>query len=198
MSSGRIPKGKKTEKRMELAKQIFGDNATVSLIVTIIAQIFGVGAMVSLFLIYQQKSRKNLITCKLSADIFWSLHYLCLGAYGGIVPNAVGIFRELVFIQRDKRKWADKIYIPIFFILLNWCIGALTFKQPINIIPIVASTFVTVSLWLRKPKLTKMISIPVSLAFLVYDIFVGSYIGVVNESIAIVSIIINMIKERKK
>jgi hypothetical protein len=101
-------------------------------------------------------------------------------------------------MQRDKKKWADKVYIPIFFILLNWSIGALTFKQPINIIPIVASTFVTVSLWLRRPKLTKIISIPVSVAFLIYDIFVGSYIGVINESIAITSIIINFIKERNK
>ena len=164
----------------------------------IAAQIFGLGAMVSLFLIYQQKSRKKLIFCKLCADVFWSLHYLCLGAYGGIVPNSVGILREIVFMQRDKKKWADKVYIPIFFILLNWSIGALTFKQPINIIPIVASTFVTVSLWLRRPKLTKIISIPVSVAFLIYDIFVGSYIGVINESIAITSIIINFIKERNK
>lgn len=164
----------------------------------IIAWIFGIGAMLSLFCVYQQKDRKKLIISKLCADVCWSVHYFCLGAYGGIVPNAVGIGRELVFIQRDEKKWANKPYIPVLFIIINWCVGALTFASPINILPIAASTFVTVSLWLRDPRLTKIISIPVSLTFLIYDIFVGSYIGIVNESIAIISIIINFIKERKK
>ncbi|MBR2335938.1 MAG: YgjV family protein [Clostridia bacterium] len=162
------------------------------------AQIFGIGAMISLFLIYQQSSRKKLIISKLCADICWSIHYLCLGAYGGIVPNAVGIFRELTFMQRGEKKWASRVYIPIVFIIINWGIGIFTFSASINILPIAASTFVTVSLWLKRPKLTKIISIPVSLTFLVYDIFVGSYIGAVNESIAIISIIINFIKERKQ
>lgn len=164
----------------------------------LLAQLFGFGAMISLFCIYQQKNRKKLILCKLCADLCWSVHYFCLGAYGGIVPNFVGIFREVTFMQRDKKKWASLPIIPILFILLNWGIGFSTFNRPINILPIAASTFVTVSLWLRSPRLTKLISIPVSATFLIYDVFVGSYIGIVNESIAILSICISFIKERKE
>ena len=160
----------------------------------IIAWIFGVGAMISLFCIYQQKSRKKLIIAKFCADVCWSVHYFCLHAYGGIVPNAVGIVRELVFMHRDDKKWANKLFIPVLFILANWCIGALTFSSPINILPIAASTFFTISLLLRKPQLTKIISIPVSLTFLIYDVFVGSYIGIVNESVAMLSILIDSIK----
>ena len=74
----------------------------------------------------------------------------------------------------------------------------MTFKSLYNVLPITASTFVTVSLWIENPRLTKIISIPVSLAFLVYDIFVGSYIGIVNESLAIISIIISFIKEKRR
>lgn len=163
----------------------------------LLAQLFGIGAMISLFCIYQQKNRKRLILCKLSADVCWSVHYFCLGAYGGIVPNFVGIFRELTFMKRGKKKWASLPIVPVLFILINWGIGFATFQNPINILPIAASTFVTISLWLRSPRLTKLISIPVSLTFLIYDIFVGSYIGVFNESIAIVSICISFFKERK-
>ena len=36
----------------------------------IIAQFFGILAMLALFLIYQQKNRKNILLAKLSADIF--------------------------------------------------------------------------------------------------------------------------------
>lgn len=164
----------------------------------IIAQSFGVGAMISLFLIYQQKSRKKMIAAKLSADLFWVAHYFCLGAFAGIIPNFVGIFRELVFINRKDKKWASLILWPIIFILINWGLGITTFSSLFNILPIAASTFVTISLWIDNPKMTKIISIPVSLAFLIYDIFVGSYVGIINESIAIGSIIISFAKEIKK
>lgn len=161
----------------------------------IAAQLFGVGAMVSLFLIYQQKSRKRLLFMKLSADIFWVAHYFCLGGYAGMIPNAVGILRECVFVNRKTAAWASCIVWPVVFILLNWGLGFRTFHSWYNLLPITASTFVTISLWMDNPKLTKLISIPISAAFLTYDIFVGSYVGILNESIAVVSIILFFVKE---
>lgn len=165
---------------------------------TVFSWVFGLGAMCSLFLIYQQKERRKLLYCKLSADLCWVAHYLCLGALGGAVPNFVGIFRELVFVKREEKRWANSFLWPIFFILLNLSLGLLTISRPINLLPVTASIFVTVSLWLKNPTLTKIISIPVSLAFLIYDIFVCSYIGIVNESIAICSIIISFINKKRK
>ncbi len=164
----------------------------------ILVWVFGGCAMLSLFLSYQQRTRGRLLTCKLFADVFWAAHYFCLGAYGGMVPNFVGIFRELVFRERGKRKWASGFYIPVIFIVFNWGLGIATWQGPLNLLPLVASTFVTISLWLKNPKLTKLISIPVSCAFLIYDIFVLSYIGMVNESFAILSIMISFCKKEKK
>ena len=163
----------------------------------LIAQLFGLGAMASLFLIYQQKSRKGMLFAKLSADVFWVIHYLCLGGIAGMIPNAVGILRELVFINRKDKKWAASIVWPILFILLNWGLGFRTFHSLYNLLPITASTFVTVSLWIDNPKLTKIISIPISLSFLVYDIFIGSYIGIVNEAVSVISIILFFSREFK-
>lgn len=164
----------------------------------IIAQIFGLFAMLSLFLIYQQKQRKKILLAKLSADIFWVVHYLLLGGIAGMIPNAVGIFRELVFINRKDKVWANKVIWPILFVVINFALGMTTFHSFYNILPIVASAFVTISLWIDNPRLTKLITIPVCLAFMVYDFCVESYIGVVNELISILSIVIFFIKERNK
>ncbi len=159
------------------------------------AQLFGVGAMVSLFLIYQQKSRKRILAAKLSADLFWIAHYALLGATAGMIPNFVGVFRELVFLHRKSKKWAGLVIWPILFVLINWGLGIRTFHSWFNLLPIVASTFVTFSLWIDNPMLTKLISVPISLAFLVYDVFVGSYVGIVSETIAICSILLYFIKK---
>ncbi len=159
-----------------------------------IPQIFGILAMVFLFLIYQQKKRKNMLIFKLSADVCWVIHYLCLGGIAGMIPNAVGIFREIIFIYRKKKKWASLILWPIIFILINWLLGFRTFHSWYNLLPITASTFVTISLWIDNPRLTKIITIPICTAFLIYDSFVGSYIGIINESISIISIILYFLR----
>ena len=161
--------------------------------IKITAWIFGIGAMIFLFCIYQQKERIKLITCKLCADICWSVHYLCLGAIGGAIPNFVGIFRELVFVNRKENNWADKVIWPCMFILINLSLGIITMDSYINLLPIIASAFVTVSLWLKNPLLTKIISFPVSCSFLIYDIFVKSWVGVFNESISLISIVIAVV-----
>ena len=164
----------------------------------IFAQVFGVGAMICLFLIYQQKSRKRILLLKLCTDVCWVIHYLLLGAVAGMIPNAVGILRELIFIRRKEQKWAGLVIWPILFICINWIWGFSTFKSLYNILPIAGSTAVTVALWIDNPRMTKLICIPVSLAFLIYDCFVGSYIGIVNESIAICSILLSLFRTRKQ
>ena len=140
--------------------------------------------MIFLFMLYQQQNRKYLLVCKLCADFFWSVHYLFLGAYGGMIPNFVGIFRELVFINRENKKWANHIIWPLVFIILNWVPGLITYKTAVNLLPITASSCVTLSLWCKKPKITKIIS-------------VHSWIGFINESIALSSIIFYFIKEKR-
>ena len=162
-----------------------------------IAQLFGLCAMVSLFLIYQQKSRKKILFAKLSADVFWVIHYLCLGGIAGMIPNAIGIFRELIFLCRKKHKWANVLIWPVIFILINWLLGFKTFHTWYNFLPIVASSFVTISLWIDNPRLTKIITVPICTAFLIYDAFIGSYIGILNEAISIISILLFFLRESK-
>lgn len=161
----------------------------------LVAQLFGLFAMICLFAIYQQKNRKGIIFSKLCADVCWVVHYLCLGGIAGMIPNAIGIFREFIFINRKEKKWASKVFWPVIFIIINWALGAGTFHSWYNLLPITASTFVTLSLWIDNPRLTKLISIPISASFLIYDIFIGSYIGIINESISIFSILLFYIKE---
>jgi hypothetical protein len=160
----------------------------------IVSLIFGIGAMIALFSIYQQKSRKGILISKLIADVCWVVHYLCIGGIAGAIPNLVGIFRELVFVNRKKHKWANFVLWPIIFILINFCLALRTFSSPINILPIAASALVTVLLWIDNPLLTKLLSIPVCTSFMIYDFHVGSHIGIINEAISILSIIIFLIK----
>ena len=77
----------------------------------IVSLIFGILATLALFSIYQQKTRKGILLSKLTADVCWVVHYLCIGGIAGAIPNLVGIFRELVFVNRKKHKWANLVIL---------------------------------------------------------------------------------------
>ena len=148
-------------------------------------------------MIYQQKSRKKILISKLCADICWVIHYLCLGGTAGMIPNAVGIFRELIFLYRKKQKWAKSLLWPAVFIAINWALGFGTFHTWHNLLPITASSFVTVSLWIDNPKLTKIITVPICTAFLIYDIFVGSYSCALTDGLVVISNLLILIRESR-
>lgn len=154
-------------------------------------------AILSLFLSHQQKKRQGILIFKLSADVLWGAHYLLLGAFAGMIPNTVGILREVAFLGRRRYRLLSSRLVPILFILLNATLGALKFSALYDLLPLSASAAVTVSLWVENPRLTKCISLPVSSAFLVYDLFVTSYLGALNEVLAICSILLFFTKERK-
>ena len=157
--------------------------------------IFGTLAVISLFLSHQMRGRGGILAFKLSADVFWGVHYFCLGAFAGMIPNAVGILRETVFINRHRSRVLASRLWPALFVLINATLGALKFSALYDLLPLCASAAVTVSLWIENPRLTKYISLPVSSAFLLYDLFVHSYLGVFNEALAILSILIFFAKE---
>lgn len=159
----------------------------------IIAQILGLGGTYMLFTLYRQKERKKLLSRKRYADFLWGLHYIFLGAWSGAIPNAVGILRETVFIHNDK-KWAKSLVWPFVFIAVSWFLAVASQNSILCLLPMCASTLVTVSLWVKNPKMTRILSVPVCVTFIVYDVFVGSYAGIVNEAISLVSIISSFIR----
>lgn len=68
-----------------------------------IAYIFGIAAMASLFMLYQQKTRARLLVCKLIADCCWALYYLYLGAYGRHDPQPCRHLTRIgIFLPRQK------------------------------------------------------------------------------------------------
>lgn len=164
----------------------------------ILSQIFGLGAMLSLFLSYQQNKREKFLFCKLGADVCWVGHYLLLGAFAGIIPNFVGVFREIIFMNSEKHRWADSPIWLIAFLCINIVLGFCNYDVCIDALPIIASVFVTVSMWIKKLNLTKLMITVACALFWVYNFYIGSIVGVINETLSIISIIIFFVRRKFK
>ena len=160
----------------------------------IAAWLFGIGGILANFLIYQQKSRKNLLTVKLIADCVWTTHYALLGAWSGAGICAVGIIRESVFLNENK-KWASGKRWLIVFLLLSVASATITWKNIFSLFPTLAATLTVFSFWHGDPRLTKILAFPISICFLTYNISCLSYVGVLNEAVVLTSALVGLIRD---
>ena len=163
-----------------------------------LSTIFGVLGMATTVLIYQQKTRKGLILSKLLSDVIWFLYYICLSAYSGAAIAVIGMIRELVFINREK-KWAKHPIWLVFFLVLSFVSAIITWKNIYSILPCIASAISVVSFWIGNPRLSRKLSYPISACMLTYNITSVAIIGVINEIFTVISSIIGTIRlDRKK
>lgn len=160
------------------------------------AMIFGALGVAANVIIYQQKNGKKLLFYKLVSDVFWTAHYVCLGAFSGAAIAAIGIIRETVFINQDK-KWAQSKAWLLLFLALSVLSAAFTWKSVFSILPAVASVLAVFSFWRSKPSLTRTLAFPISASMLTYDIFCGSYLGIANEIFTLVSAFIGVLRNKK-
>lgn len=157
--------------------------------------VFGFAGVLSTVFIYQQKNRYGLLVAKLISDIIWFLYYFLQGAYAGAAVAVIGIIRELIFINKDK-KWAKHPIWLVFFIILAIGSAALTWKTWFSILPMIASITSIISFWIGNPKVSRILSFPISACMLTYDVTLIpiAYFGVANEILAISSSIIGLVR----
>ena len=164
------------------------------IIASYVAGVLGICCTV---VIYQQKSRKGLLFSKLVSDGIWFLHYFFLGAYSGAAIAGIGAVRELIFVNKDKKWGRHILWLPTFIIISIVC-TILTWKNAFCIFTCVASILSVISFYVGIPKVSRIMSFPISGCMLTYDIANLSFAGIANEILSISSSIIGYIRHDKK
>ncbi len=159
----------------------------------IIGQILGIIATIITFVSYQVNSKSKLLITQTAATLFTCVSYLFLGAASGFALNIVCIVRNVIFYFVDSRsKWN---YISASALALCMVVlGAMSWQGPISLLVIIALAVNTVIMSLGKPQLLRQSVLLTSSMILVYNIFVFSLGGIVNEGVAIVSSAIGIVR----
>lgn len=160
----------------------------------IVGQIIGGVGIVANIIILQQKTRRGLLTAKFISDILWTAHYLLIGAYSGAGICIVALFRELVFMNRRTKKWANHKIWPALFICAALVSAALTWQGAKTILPTTASVVSIIGYWIGIPRISRILLFPAAAGMTTYDIMVGSVFGVVNEALGVISAIVGIIR----
>ena len=159
---------------------------------TQITGILGIGVFMTCF---HFKNMKNVLSVKLATDVIWATHYLLLAAYAGFFTNVICIFRELIFMDNDKNIFKSKIWLAVF-VIANITAGILSWQGFYSIIPELVSSMATFSFWQKNVNTARKIAAVNNILMFIYDVFVLSYAGMVAETLAFVSVLIALIKNK--
>lgn len=155
--------------------------------------LFGILGILTTVVIYQQKENQRMLVWKLISDLFWVLHYLALGANSVAVVTIVAIMRSIVLLCRRYR-WAQSRAWLAVFMVSSFVLSVLAYKDWTSLLPMIGSQACIIAFWIGKPKVTRIISIPSALMFLVNVTLNGSLWGMLCESFLLASAIIGFIR----
>lgn len=168
----------------------------------IVSQFFVVIGYLLLGISYSLKSRKSILIVSFFSLVSSFLAYLFLNAYSGMAMMILAIIRNLIFIKQNKnsgnkislRDWA--VLFALYFLTI--ILAIFTYTGLYSMISVAASMVYTYSVWQKKENLYKVLGIPASILWIIYNIFIKSIFGIVLEFALLVYEIINVIKMKKE
>ena len=163
--------------------------------IEIISQGFGIIGVICFVLSFQIKSSRKLFLAQVLANTMFAIQFVMLGAYAGCVNLIICIVRNLLFMNREKWKFMDSPVSLIIFLGLFTINTAINWKAWYDLFSFAAAASATVAFWSGNSRKIRTYNLfMASPCWIVYDICVRSWAGVLNEVIAMASVIISIVR----
>lgn len=167
----------------------------------LIAQIIGLIPLILGWFVFRAKSRKTTILLKATADGLSVIHFFMLSQWTGSVINVINTFRDVIFAQKGRFRWASGIYLPILFCCVTVGSSLFSWTGPESLLPMTGSCLAVIGYWQTNPKHLRRFNFAGIFLWFVYGILVFSLSAIIGNIIYMTSIItteIRTAKEEKK
>ena len=155
----------------------------------------GLGFIYALFLMLSNfgKTTKQILLLQTISFFFKSVHYYLLGGISGFLTSIISMLRNLIFTKiKSNKTWT------IVFILIYLIIGFMTYTTLGSILPIIATIFYTIIVNKNNPSYLRWGMLITSIIWLLYNIYIISYSGIITQVIILFSNVLAIIKLDKK
>ena len=154
-------------------------------------QAIGIFGTTLFFLSYQCKSNKNLFRVQFISYLCYTIHLLMLGAVTGGISYVLNTVRSFCLGSKYaflKSKWMCVIICALQVVALIFTWGGWW-----SILPIFANIAATIGGYTRNPRKIRIAGIFInSPLWIVYDIIVGSWAGILDEIVTEASMLISI------
>lgn len=165
-----------------------------------LAQAIGCAALILSLISFQMSTRGRILFFQMLASLSCAVSLVMLGGIAGGILDVVAFSRTLVFSLADRYKWArSKFWLPFYFILII-AVGIFTWESGsiVTLFAILGTLLSTLALYMKSERNMRLISLAVGPMWIIYNLIYSSAFGILNEIIAMTSIIIALVRTREK
>ena len=160
---------------------------------TFVVQLIGFIGLAIGVLAFQFKQHKNIVLCKMTSELVFSLQYLLLGAWTAALLDFASAVRNMLFCKMVKkgRSTTPLIYAFGVFVLV---VGIVTFDGPLSLMLIAAKLLTTISYGMKNERLLRYITLPSCILWSIYNLYIGSFGGAIGDCLNLISLVTAMCK----
>lgn len=160
-----------------------------------IAQAIGILGVGCFLISFQIKSNKALLLLQALADFLFGIQFVLLKGYTGCINMVLIVIRNVFITYRDKYEIMKLKIWKYVFISLFVIVSILTWEGIRSILPIIACVFVTYAYFDNNARKYRTYNLFIACpCWLIYDFFVKSYAGMLNEFLSMMSITLSIIR----
>lgn len=165
--------------------------------IEIAGQIISLIAVILSFVTYQMKSKNGIMVMLSIATGISCIAYALLGGTVALVLNLVSIVRNICFYHKDKKILSSKA-VPIVLALIMGVLSIFTWEGAHSTFFVVGLMLNTLAMGYFNAQNLRWSILLTSSLILIYNLFIPSIGGTINEVVAITSAVIGIIRYRKK
>lgn len=145
------------------------------------------------FLSYQYKDNRKLFKIQYISYFFYVSHFFLLKAYTGSFSYLVNLIR-CHYLSRNNHR-SDARTICIVFCFLQVLVAIFTWDSWISLLPVVANIASTIASFTNSAKKIRLTGLFInSPLWIIYNIIVKSWAGVIDELICLTSLVISIFR----
>ncbi len=163
----------------------------------LLGHVIGLIGTAVFFISYQCFNKKKLLILQTLGTALMGVQYLLIGGYAGFTLNMVGIVRNLLYYHRDKKPLSG-LWLPIVTSAVMTAVGFLSWEGYHSLLIIAGLAINAFCLGVcDSQNLRKSVLVTCPMVLL-YSVFEGSYGGMLNESITLISAVVGIVRYCKE
>ncbi len=160
----------------------------------VIVNIIGAFAIAVKIIETQNKKRRNIVFFAILNYLIWTTYFILYGDFTSAIVNCIGCIQAIIFLQREKHKWANSIFWLIFFLVVQIGAAVFTWKSPFSLFSIVAGLISTVAYFVLNEKIYRHLFLALILLWVGNGIVYFYPIALIHDVFAAISITIAIIR----
>jgi hypothetical protein len=164
-------------------------------ILNLIANIFGLIAVVLKVVEYQLDKRAIRIILALGGNVCWIAYFFLKGMDASAISAIIAMSSNMVFLLREKHDFFNGgWWLAIFLVMtaINCIIG---YKVWMDIFAILAGLFGIIAYFVKNDKLYRILSFACMFSWLLNSVFYQAGIALINDAFATVSVTIAILRK---